>query len=450
MANTFINGDGGNNSATITNATDGSGVPSQNENDVTVVTSSATVLGSGAYFDVTFLGGNDVLIAQNVPWINPPLFVDSVGFDQIDMGTGHDSVALDRAGFLDLSMGSGNDTLELTNSGGQTADMGAGADFTRLDLGNATGASEEELAQKDGQPLLDLDGGDDDDTLRLVGDWTVTLTSGNVTIDPDNDGLNTTVTNIFTSSDYNGITGFPALLNGSVQWSDPVTLSGGEVAHPAIAFSNYETLEAVCFTAGTLIETPNGPRDILKMREGDLVATRKGPMPIRWIGKRRFDLIDLMANPKLLPIRIPVGAFATNQPSRDLLVSPQHRIAVRSEIAQKMFGADEVLVAAKHLIGMNGIDVDGEIREVVYMHLMLDEHAIVDAEGLAAETLLPGPQALQMMPKDAMNELLAVFPDIFNLAAEPETFAALPILKGREGRALAARLKRQYTTSCVA
>ena len=34
----------------------------------------------------------------------------------------------------------------------------------------------------------------------------------------------------------------------------------------------------------------------------------------------------------------------------DLTVSPQHRVLVRSRTAQKVFGTDEVLVAAKQLL----------------------------------------------------------------------------------------------------
>lgn len=444
MANSYINGNNDSDAVTVTNATDGSGTPSQNPNDVTVVTSNATVSGSGAYFNVDFYGGADLLLAQNVPWVNPSSG-SSVGFDQVDMGSGDDTVELDRSAFRDIDMGTGDDRLALLNSGGRSAEMGGGDDFAHLDLSDALGSSEEELAQKDNQPLLDLDGGADEDTLNLVGEWTVTLTSGNVTIDPGNDGIDTTVTNIFEASDYGDITGMPALLNGSVQWSDPVTLSGGEEVHPAIAFSNFEVLDAVCYTAGTLIDTPQGPCDIAEMQEGDLVCTRDGPLPIRWIGKRRFDLVDLMANPKLLPIRVPAHALGPNRPNVDLLVSPQHRVVIHSRIAKRMFGSNEVLVAAKQLVGLNGIDIKGEVREVVYMHFMLDAHAIVIANGLEAETLLPGPQALQMMPRKARDELLMIFPEILDVLANPSEHAVLPILKGRDGRALAARLKKNFT-----
>jgi len=446
MANATINSGASSAQVTVTNSTDGAGTPSQNENNVTVVATNATVstgFFGGAFYDVNFFGGNDVLLAQNVPWVNPD-FGDSVGFDQINTGSGNDSVDLERSGFLDLDLGSGDDTLVLDSSGGQTANLGIGNDLAQVDFSDALNASEEELAQKSGQPLLDLDGQSGLDTLELGGDWTVTLTTGDVLIDPGNDGIDTTLTNIFTSAQLPDIQSMPALLSGSVQWANVTTLSSGDTVHPAVAFSNFETIDTICFTAGTLIDTPDGAREITTLKVDDLVITRDGPKPIRWIGKRRLDIIDLAANIRLLPIRIPAGALGPKLPKTDLSVSPQHRVAIDSEIAKSMFGNDEVLVAAKHLIGLNGIDVDGEVDGVVYVHMMLDEHEVIFANGMPAETLLPGPQALEMLPDSALREIKAIFPDIEKVMNDYAAHACLPILKGREGRALAARLQKSY------
>src|SRR5690606_10332266 len=120
-----------------------------------------------------------------------------------------------------------------------------------------------------------------------------------------------------------------------------------------------------CFTAGTIVETPDGSVAIETLKVGDPVVTRHGIKPLKWVGKRRLDVIDLMANPKLLPIRIPAGAMGNGLPRRDVSVSPQHRIMIRSAIAERMFSTSEVLMPAKSLVGHNGIDVDGTVREVV-------------------------------------------------------------------------------------
>ena len=103
-----------------------------------------------------------------------------------------------------------------------------------------------------------------------------------------------------------------------------------------------------CFTSGTQIETPNGPRAVETLSVGDEVLTLDhGPQHIRWIGTRHLSRDDLIAKHKLLPVRIKAGALGNGLPHRDLLVSPQHRMLVRSAIAVRMFDAKEVLVPAR-------------------------------------------------------------------------------------------------------
>src|SRR5690606_32364085 len=98
-----------------------------------------------------------------------------------------------------------------------------------------------------------------------------------------------------------------------------------------------------CFTLGTLIETNEGNKPVEELQPGDLIATMdNGYQPIRWIGHTTRDAIDLAQNPKLKPIRIAAGALGNGLPERDLTVSRQHRVLVRSKIAQRMFGAEEV------------------------------------------------------------------------------------------------------------
>ena len=50
--------------------------------------------------------------------------------------------------------------------------------------------------------------------------------------------------------------------------------------------------------------------------------------------------------------------------AQDLYVSPQHRILVRSKIAQRMFDEPEVLIAAKHLLELEGIEIVEDAKQV--------------------------------------------------------------------------------------
>ena len=115
----------------------------------------------------------------------------------------------------------------------------------------------------------------------------------------------------------------------------------------------------VCFRNGTLILTERGNVPVEDLRIGDMVITRDhGAQPLRWIGSRHVDAALLQAFARMRPIRIRAGALGTGLPERDLYVSQQHRVLVASAIAQRMFGAAEILVAAKHLTEIAGIETD--------------------------------------------------------------------------------------------
>jgi len=192
-----------------------------------------------------------------------------------------------------------------------------------------------------------------------------------------------------------------------------------------------------CFAAGTRIATPEGPRPVERLRPGDRVFTLDGPVAtLRWCGARKVDAGWLARSPALRPIRIAAGALGAGEPERDLLVSPQHRMLVRSAIAERIGGAREVLVAAKHLVGLPGIDVATEVTEVTYVHLLCDRHEVLFANGALSESLYPGPQALQSLPRAARAEILALFPGLGEGRPLPP---ARPLLTGRQGRSLARR-----------
>ncbi|HRO15213.1 MAG TPA: Hint domain-containing protein [Paracoccus sp. (in: a-proteobacteria)] len=117
-----------------------------------------------------------------------------------------------------------------------------------------------------------------------------------------------------------------------------------------------------CFAEGTRILTARGQRPIERIAVGDLVVTADhGPQAVCWHGTRRLDAADLAAHPNLRHIRIRKGALGNRLPRRDLLVSPRHRMLVRSDIAQRLFGAAEVLVAARHLLALDGAEVAEDV-----------------------------------------------------------------------------------------
>lgn len=234
---------------------------------------------------------------------------------------------------------------------------------------------------------------------------------------------------VSTVNQWDGITSISKVVVVSV------TPTGNGVATIGFNASIFET-DIICFTRGTLIDCADGPRPVETLRIGDLVRTLdRGLQPVRWIASRRLGA-ELAAQPRLCPIRIRKGALGQGMPAADLLVSPQHRILVRSGIAQRMFGAAEVLVAAKQLLELQGVEI-ARLDSVEYVHFAFDRHEIVTANGAPSESLYPGPQALKSLGIAARDELFAIFPQLREGDQPP--VAARELVSGRQGRKLAAR-----------
>jgi len=176
----------------------------------------------------------------------------------------------------------------------------------------------------------------------------------------------------------------------------------------------------ICFTPGTRIETPEGPRLVEELREGDRVQTRdSGAQEICWIGSRRMTGARLFAMPRLRPVRLRAGALGSDLPDATLLVSPEHRVLVRGEVARSLFNTPEVLVMARDLVNNDSVAVDLASREVTYIHLLLPGHEIIWANGLETESFHPASAALSTLTEADRARLLALDP---NLGHEPHLY----------------------------
>lgn len=415
--------------------------------------------------------GNDVIHGEAG---NDKLYGDA-GDDLIHGGVGNDS----------LYGGDGNDTLH-GDGGNDLLEGGAGTDELHGGEGNDTlrgGDGDDRLFGDEGNDRLDggkgndsLDGGAGADTLTggegfdtFVGGNGDLITDFNAGIDPaaygDGDDANNDVVDL---SGYYNETNL-AVINAQresdglepyktpLQWmradqADGVlndinsangfgqdftlTIQNGGAAVGGEALT-YETTRVVCFGADALIETERGPVPAGELAVGDLVRTRDaGLQPIRWIGSSRLSAAQLAANPRLRPIRIRAGALGNGLPASDLVVSPQHRVLVRSRIAQKMFGTDEVLVAAKQLCQLDGIDIAEDLDSVTYVHFLFDDHQIVFSNGAETESLFTGDVALNSVGPAALQEILTLFPELRTGAAP---VPARVLASGRMGRKMATR-----------
>jgi hypothetical protein len=143
-----------------------------------------------------------------------------------------------------------------------------------------------------------------------------------------------------------------------------------------------------CFVKGTLIETDRGVVAVEHLAPGAKVATRdRGWQPILAIRAVHVSAAMLRADPDLQPVILPPG---TQGAKTALSVSPSHRIMLQGAQSQLLFGSPEVLVAAHHLVGAGAIRARTTGQPVVYYHLLLERHEILQVHGIWTETLFIG------------------------------------------------------------
>ncbi|WP_223423022.1 Hint domain-containing protein [Tateyamaria pelophila] len=204
--------------------------------------------------------------------------------------------------------------------------------------------------------------------------------------------------------------------------------------------TSHDLAIVVCFTPGTYILTPQGATRIEDLTAGDRVITRDhGIQTIRWIGATTMSGPYAAANKRLRPILIRKDAFGPDQPERDMRVSRQHRFLVRDWRADVMFGApDGVLVPAFALCNDSTIVEVRPTQDVTYIHMVFDNHEVVYADGVEAESFHPAARTVAGLKSDQRAELLELFPDLVDGAQFAYT-AARGELRGNTARVLSDR-----------
>ncbi|MBK0328302.1 Hint domain-containing protein [Rhodobacteraceae bacterium F11138] len=326
-------------------------------------------LSGGAGNDVIFgQGGNDIIDGGD-------------GADTLEGGSGNDTIS-GGAGNDELYGGDGNDTL----SGGTGFDVVRGQAGEDLLIG--------------GEGLDRLDGGEDSDRFRFdaAGDHVVIGGEDADGQDVDVLDLSGFRTNIIYAP------GDPEA--GTVQF-----LNADGLVTDTMVFSEIEKV-IICFAPGTRIATAAGDVAVEDLSPGDKVITRdNGLQPVRWAGRRDLDAAELIASPRLRPVLIRAGSLGPNMPERDLLVSPNHRMLLTGSEAHLLFEEPEVLVPAKHLTGLDGVQrvcPDG----VSYIHVMFDAHEVIRADGAWSESFQPGDMSLAGIARAQRDEILRLFPEL--------------------------------------
>ncbi|MBC7179199.1 MAG: Hint domain-containing protein, partial [Roseovarius sp.] len=338
--------------------------------------------------------GNDTIFGQDdndtiLGGAGDDVIDGGIDDDLIDGGAGSDSV-IGAQGNDTVLGGTGNDTL----SGGLGDDSLVGGDDR--DVFVDVGA---------GDFIDGGTGGDDFDTLDLRGLGRFEIVGQ--TTDPDGDST-----------------------SGTVNFQDrDGTVTG------SLVFGEIENL-IPCFTPGTAIATPRGEKLVEELKVGDKVITRdNGLQEIRWIGQRALSGEELTRSPHLRPVLIRAGSLGHGLPERDMLLSPQHRILLNSDRAALYFEEREVLAAAKHLVGIEGVS-QVETRSATYIHFMCDQHEVVLSNGTWTESFQPGEQVLDGMGAAQRDEIYDLFPELRAIEGLEAYQAARRSLKRHEAQLL--------------
>ena len=154
----------------------------------------------------------------------------------------------------------------------------------------------------------------------------------------------------------------------------------------------------VSFSRGTHVTLASGAQTPIEaLVPGDMILTRDdGPRPLRWVGSATARAVGEFA-----PIRIRAGALNN---SGDLVVSPESRLFIYQRSDALGAGRHEVMVRARHLVnGGSIVQQDGGFID--YYQLLFDEHQIIYAEGIAAETMLVDPRTQSILPENLARHM---------------------------------------------
>ncbi len=190
---------------------------------------------------------------------------------------------------------------------------------------------------------------------------------------------------------------------------------------PSFAATEYAT--PICFAGGTQIACAEGTKAIEALCVGDMVQTDGGGLqPVRWIGRRLVPAVG-----KLAPVEFAAGVLGNE---RALRVSQQHRVLVEGWRSELLWSEPRVLVPAHRLVnGRNVRRVPGWM--VLYVHVLLDRHDLIWAEGALCESLYPGAETFEILGPQAARQIKS----IMDRNCTTSKILAAPLIKGSEAGA---------------
>ncbi len=168
------------------------------------------------------------------------------------------------------------------------------------------------------------------------------------------------------------------------------------------------------------VATADGLRPAESLSVGDEVMTRDhGLQKVRWIARSDLDWSTLRDRPQLRPVVIRKGALGNGLPEADLALAPNHRLLLGKDAPIEGVSTEDRLVSARSLLGSRGVfEVDA--LGVTYVHLLFDQHEMIEANGVWTEAFHPGELLRQSGDIARRAEVLEIFPEL-NAETHPAT-----------------------------
>ena len=94
--------------------------------------------------------------------------------------------------------------------------------------------------------------------------------------------------------------------------------------------------------------------------------------------------------------------------SAPLKVSPQHKMLVSHFSCDLLFGQNDVFCTAQHMLNDRVKSVAQ--KTVTYVHIMLDTHQVITANGVETESFHAGPEGLMALSDASKADLFSAFP----------------------------------------
>lgn len=155
--------------------------------------------------------------------------------------------------------------------------------------------------------------------------------------------------------------------------------------------------------AGTFIDTPQGPRAIEDLKEGDKISTLdNGPQPLLQVHSQTFAGLPYRTDRRLWPVRVEAGALGFGLPRRDLWIGQQQEMMYRHIRVRHVMDTDGVLVQARSLASaFDAVRIDSEKDAITAYHLVFETPQVIFAEGAATCSYDPDPAPVAPQDSEA-------------------------------------------------